>query len=198
LPLNAEETKAGFESYIDTIDIDHDKIPEFRAWIRKYPNTDKAVYVGVYSTVKLDIPYVHVTFALPESNVTAILVPYNIGGDEFLLSSAGGTSKYGGEYFSTISDDDGEPGTPERIRCHHIPGHKEEFHLFVKGGEVFCTHRFSLFGFTFLTLHYELEKLETAPARDVKELMHKATNVRKRRRSPPQPPPANAPAVKPR
>jgi hypothetical protein len=177
LPLTERETAAGFESYIDTIDVDHDKVPEFRAWIRKYPNTDKAVYVGVYGMVRLDIPYVHVTFALPEANVTAILVPYNVGEGDFLLTSARGTSMYGGEYYSTIVDDDENPTTPERISCHRIPGHKEQFHVYVKNGELFCTHRFDLFGFTFLTLYYELEKLPVAPQRDVKQLMNAASNA---------------------
>jgi hypothetical protein len=181
LPIDHREAGKALESHIDTIDVNHDNNPDIRAWIRTYPNSDKAVYVAVYTTLKLDIPYIHVTFPLPEANVTAILVPHNTGKGDLLLTSARGNSRFGGEYYSRIVDDDGDPGTPERVRCHSIPGHKEELHVFVKDGGLFCTHRFYLFGFNFLTLQYEMERGPVAREWDLNELMNKAVHITKGR-----------------
>jgi hypothetical protein len=182
LPIDDVEAGRGFESHIDTIDVDHDKKADVRAWIRTYPNSDDVVYVGIYSTLKLDMPYISVGFALPEANVTAVLVPHNVDGDGFLLTSARGDSNFGGEYFTLIDDDDGNRSTRERVRCTRITFHKEEIHVFVQDGKLLCRHRFYLFGLKFLTLNYDLEKKEYAPPKaNLKELVKKAPSVTRRK-----------------
>jgi len=76
VPMNQRETLRGVRSRIDTIDVDGDGIPDIRAWIRSFADTDEPIYIGIYTTYRDDERgYVSVGFPLPQTNFTATLVP---------------------------------------------------------------------------------------------------------------------------
>ncbi len=49
-PFRLEEVARGVVSWIDTIDVDEDGIPEFRAWVRAYEDSGEPLFVGIYTT----------------------------------------------------------------------------------------------------------------------------------------------------
>src|SRR5262249_39820710 len=54
LPFDVREARQGVESHIDTIDFDHDKTIDLRGWVRVYRQSRIPIYVGIYTTRRLD------------------------------------------------------------------------------------------------------------------------------------------------
>ena len=128
LPVDDAEAGRGLDSHIDCIDIDHDKAPDIRGWVRTYKGTDIVVYVGVYTTITLDDgPYVSVGFPLPDANLTATLVPMNRREHDFLLKSSKWGSKYAGDYIASID----ESRSPRRISAFRMRFLREEIEVYV-------------------------------------------------------------------
>jgi hypothetical protein len=180
LPIDDAEAGRGLESHIDSIDINHDKIVDLRGWVRTYSNTDVTVYVGIYTTINLsDGAYVSVGFPLPDSNLTATLVPMNRRNHGFLLKSRKWHSRYAGDYIALLDD----TVVPARISAFRIRGFREEIEVYVRQEQLFTDHRFYFLGCKFLTLHYKISRKPLSVPRDVRALvvaapaLHKAEPV---------------------
>ncbi|HEY5891030.1 MAG TPA: hypothetical protein VIW94_10055 [Acidimicrobiia bacterium] len=152
-PFDAEEVHEGVVSWIDTIDIDADGVPDFRAWVRAYEKSREPIYVGIYTVVRAGVTgYVSVGFPLPSGSFTATLLPRNNRGDGFLLSSREGS--FQGHYLSVA-----DPETNE-LTVVRLNSFDEEIDVYVEEGRVFTDHRFYLGGIEFMYLHYEIARID--------------------------------------
>ncbi|MFZ0015308.1 MAG: hypothetical protein WAL25_14470 [Acidimicrobiia bacterium] len=150
-PFNLEEVQRGVVSWIDTIDVDDDGIPDFRAWIRAYRDTSEPLYVGVYTVVQSDdTAYVSVGFPLPSGSFTATLLPAHFRESGLLLSSRRGD--FQGHYLSIV-----DPET-EAISVARLDSFHEEIEVYVEDAELRTDHRFFLGGLEFMALHYEITR----------------------------------------
>jgi hypothetical protein len=149
-PFEIEESQGGVISRIEVIDVDHDGVTDFRAWIRAYPNGDP-LYVGIYTVQEIDgIAYVAVGFPIPSGSFTATLVPSNHRGDGLILRSDAGAPHAG--HYLTFLDAEGLLSTVQ------LRAFGEEIEVFMLDGELKTEHRFMLGGALFLTLHYEIRR----------------------------------------
>jgi hypothetical protein len=150
VPMNQREALRGVVSRIDTIDVDGDGVPEVRGWIRSYQTTGAPIYVGIYTTYRHeDRGYVSVGFPLPNANFTATLVPSNRDGGGLRLTSRS-TLPHAGHYLSFVDADTRDLTT---LAVH---GFAEELDVAMVDGELRAEHRFWVFGFPFLVLHYRI------------------------------------------
>lgn len=150
-PFRLEEVSRGVVSWIDTIDVDEDGVPDFRAWVRAYRDSNEPLYVGIYTTVRIgDTGYVSVGFPLPAGSFTATLLPSQFRDDGLLLSSRQG--EFQGHYLSVVAPDSGE------ITVAKLEAFDEEIQVYVIDGELLTDHRFFLGGVEFMSLHYEIAR----------------------------------------
>jgi hypothetical protein len=156
IPSNIEEAQRGMVSTIDTIDLDGDDEIDVRGWIRTFADTGKPIYVGIYTSFRHeDRGYVSVGFPIPSANFTATLEPRNLGDHDFLLTSRSELA-FPGHYLSSV-DSERDALTVLKLLSFH-----EQIHVYVTGGDLKTEHSFSLLGQRFLTLHYAIERLQTA------------------------------------
>ena len=154
VPMNQRDALRGVHSRIDTIDVDGDGIPDIRAWIRSFADTDEPIYIGIYTTYRDDERgYVSVGFPLPQTNFTATLVP-RARPDGGLTLTSRSSLPHPGHYFTYVDPDTRALTTAE------VPGFAEELDVYVADGEVRAEHAFWVFGFPFLVLHYRIHPKE--------------------------------------
>jgi hypothetical protein len=150
VPMNQREATRGVVSRIDTIDTDGDGVPDIRGWIRSYRATGAPIYVGIYTTYRHDgRGYVSVGFPVPNGNFTATLVPSNQDGGALRLTSRSALP-HTGHYLSFV-----DPETRD-LTTLAVHGFAEELDVFVRDGALGAEHRFWVFGFPFLVLHYRI------------------------------------------
>lgn len=150
-PFHVEEVQRGVVSWIDTIDVDDDGVPDFRAWVRAYEDSNEPLYVGIYTVVRSEgTAYVSVGFPLPAGSFTATLLPSHVRGDGLLLSSRRG--EFQGHYLSVV-----DPKT-EEISVAKLESFDEEIEVYVVDAELFTDHRFFLGGIEFMMLHYDITR----------------------------------------
>lgn len=129
-PFNVEEAADGVSSWIDTLDLDDDGKPEFRAWVRAYAGTMEPMYVGIYTVVRHDgVGYVS---------------------DGLMLTSRHGA--FGGHYLSVV-----DPHT-DQWSVVGVGGFDEEIEVYVTDGELAADHRFFIAGVEFMSLHYSIDR----------------------------------------
>jgi len=154
IPSNIEEAQRGMVSTIDTIDLDGDEEIDIRGWIRTFADSGKPIYVGIYTSFRHEgRGYVSVGFPIPSSNFTATLEPHNVGENELLLTSRSDLP-FPGHYLSSVDSE------RDALTVLKLLFFREEIHVFLADGELRTEHSFSLAGQRFLTLHYEIERLE--------------------------------------
>jgi hypothetical protein len=150
VPMNQREALRGVHSRIDTIDTDGDGAPDVRGWIRSFADTDAPIYVGIYTTYRHDARgYVSVGFPLPHANFTATLAP-RARADGGLTLTSRSALPHAGHYLTYI-----DPVT-RALTSLAVHGFAEELDVHVVDGELRAEHRFWVFGFPFLVLHYRI------------------------------------------
>jgi hypothetical protein len=150
-PFHLEEVQRGVVSWIDTIDVDEDGVPDFRAWVRAYQDSNEPLYVGIYTVVRQgETGYVSVGFPLPSGSFTASLLPSRLRGDGLLLSSRRG--RFPGHYLSVVDPESGE------ISVLKLSSFDEEIEVYVESGELLTDHRFFIGGVEFMSLHYTITR----------------------------------------
>jgi hypothetical protein len=159
IPSNIEEAQRGMVSTIDTIALDDDEEIDIRGWIRTFADTGRPIYVGIYTSFRHeDRGYVSVGFPLPSANFTATLLPRNAGDHDFELTSRTDLA-FPGHYLSSVDSD------RDALTVVKLLSFEEQIYVYVADGELRTDHSFSLAGQRFLTLRYEIERLEgAAPA----------------------------------
>lgn len=150
VPFNQREAQRGMRSFVDTVDIDHSGDVDIRAWIRTFEDSGDPIYVGIYTVLRGGgRGYVSVGFPLPSSNITVTLLPKNAP-DGGLVLTTETSLPYPGHYLSAIERDGGDLTTLKLLLF------SERIEVFLRNGDLFTDHRFSLGGITFLTLHYSM------------------------------------------
>jgi hypothetical protein len=154
VPMNQRETQRGVRSRIDTI-TDAAGTITVRGWIRSYLDTDKPIYVGVYTTYRHgDRGYVSVGFPVPEGSFTATLLPVGRadGGLTLTSESTVDTAGQTGHYLSYVDREDGS------LTTLGVPGFAERLDVHVVDGALVAEHAFAVFGMPFLVLHYTITR----------------------------------------
>jgi hypothetical protein len=157
IPSNIEEAQRGMVSTIDTISLDGDEEIDIRGWIRTFADSGKPIYVGIYTSFRHENRgYVSVGFPIPSANFTATLLPRNAGEHDLLLTSRTELG-FPGHYLSSV---DSERDALTVLKLLYF---QEWIYVYVADGDLKTDHSFSLAGQRFLTLHYEIERLASAP-----------------------------------
>lgn len=156
IPSNIEEAQRGMVSIIDTIAVDGTDEIDIRGWIRTFADSGKPIYVGIYTTFRHeDRGYVSVGFPIPSANFTATLLPCNDGEHDLVLTSRTDL-EYPGHYLSSV---DSERDALTVLKLLYF---QERIFVYVADGELKTDHSFYLAGQRFLTLKYEIERLDVA------------------------------------
>lgn len=151
-PFQLEEVRGGVVSWIDTIDLDGDGNPDFRAWVRAYADSLEPLYVGIYTTFRAgDTGYVSVGFPLPTGSFTATLYPSHLANGDLLLTSRHPDPRVG-HYLSLVDPHTGHVSVVELTTFH------EEIHVFLREGRLLTDHRFFLGRTEFMSLHYTISR----------------------------------------
>jgi hypothetical protein len=158
IPLDPMETSKGMSSEVIRLSTKEGE-PKMTCWLRKNTGSNKVVYSGFYSAIKIDNqPFVRVVFPLPNGNVTVILEPeFREDGSFRLISTRRKFGKAGYYRVKEIS--------PGIVKVRLIPL-KESIHVYEDEHGVLRTdHEFRFWGMKFLKLHYQLMEKVAADSR---------------------------------
>jgi hypothetical protein len=154
IPSNIEEAQRGMVSTIDTITLEGSQEIDIRGWVRTFADSGKPIYVGIYTSFRHeDRGYVSVGFPIPNANFTATLLPRNAGRHDLELTSRTDLP-YPGHYLSSV---DSERDALTVLKLLYF---QERISVYVAEVELKTDHSFYLAGQRFLTLHYEIERLD--------------------------------------
>ena len=146
LPIDVMDAAAGVTS--DVYDLDGEA-----AWLRRYQDSQRVIYAGVYSVFRPDgqPPLVRVAFPLPNGNVVVLLRPENGEDGALRLVSHGRHFGEPGMYLTVVRDD----GT---VSARRTP--VAEVFMVYDGadGELRTDHVLSMNGYRMARLHYRIER----------------------------------------
>jgi hypothetical protein len=153
VPMSQREAQHGVRSRIDTITLGPaSDVIAVRGWIRSFADTDKPIYVGIYTTYRREgRGYVSVGFPLPQASFTATLLPQARPGGGLVLDSRSDLDQPG--HYLTYIDAQTADLTTAAVR-----GFAERLDVYVEAGQLRAEHAFWVFGFPFLVLHYRMHR----------------------------------------
>jgi hypothetical protein len=98
LHLPYGERYVDIDSWIELIDLDHDRRADYRAWVRIVPGQTAAMQIGAYRHFRSTRGRSHIAavLPLPSGNLTAVLTLRNFAGDGVELSTKDRTSDIAG------------------------------------------------------------------------------------------------------
>jgi hypothetical protein len=153
VPLSSLDTSRGMSSNVFAV-VDHAGRHQFTAWVRQLRATGNVIYAGAYSTAIVPagaMVCVRVVFPLPNGNAIVLMRPVvNADGSLTLISSGEGFGAPG--FYFTVHGRDGQ------VTARYVKSLRESIRVFVADGEVRADHQLSLWGRTFLRLHYQCRK----------------------------------------
>lgn len=146
LPIDVMETATGVTS--DVYEVEGQA-----AWLRRYQDSQRVIYAGVYSvcTPEGQPPLIKVAFPLPNGNVVVLLRPEN--GDNGVLRLVSRGSRFGepGMYL-TVGRGDGKAAA-RRTPIYEL------FTVYEgAGGELRTDHLLEMHGYRLAHLHYRMER----------------------------------------
>ena len=153
VPLSGLDTSRGMTSDVmPLVDVETDEVV-FTAWVRQLLGTGHVIYAGAYSTCTVP-DYagrcVRVVFPLPNGNAIVVMRPLAHPDGSLSLVSAGERFGSPGFYF-TVGGSGGD------VWARYLRALRERIHVYsVDGDDVRADHVLSLWGATFLRLHYRL------------------------------------------
>jgi hypothetical protein len=160
VPLSNLDTSRGMTSeVIRVVDASTNK-PLFTAWVRQLVATGNVIYVGAYSACTVPdnaTPCVRVAFPLPNGSAMVFMRPVAHMDGSLSLVSAGQAFGDPGFYF-TVQDG------PGAIRARYLRALRETIHVYPVDGDLRADHVLSLWGTTFLRVHYRLRRRDAAPS----------------------------------
>lgn len=153
VPLSGLDTSRGMTSeVVPLVDGATDEIV-FTAWVRQLLGTGDVIYAGAYSTCQLPDSAgrcVRVVFPLPNGNAIVVMRPLAHPDGSLSLVSAGDGFGGPGFYFTVH----GQGGV---VWARYLKALRESIRVYPEsGGEIRADHVLTLFGATFLRLHYRL------------------------------------------
>jgi hypothetical protein len=152
VPLSGLDTSRGMTSdVLPVTDAATDRVV-FTAWVRELKGTGHVIYAGAYSTC--EVPNyrgrcVRVVFPLPNGNAVVVMRPIARADGSLILVSAGEEFGSPGFYF-TVHGRDGV------VWARYVRAMRESIHVYATGEDVRADHVLTLWGATFLRLHYRL------------------------------------------
>jgi hypothetical protein len=158
VPMNQRQALRGVHGRIDTIELDGRII---RGWIRSYADTDEPIYIGIYTTYRLnDVSgssggsgYVSVGFPVPGGSFTATLAPRSRPDGGLTLDSRVPGDTQTGHYLALADESSGD------LTAAAVRGFAERLDVYVSAdGQLRAEHAFWVFGIPFLTLHYRMTR----------------------------------------
>jgi hypothetical protein len=154
LPLSALDTSRGMTSDVfSVVDPTSGEIV-FTAWVRKLLGTGRVIYAGAYSSCQAPGfagRCVRVVFPLPNGNAIVIMRPVANPDGSLSLVSAGNRFGDPGFYFTVHG-----PGGV--VWARYLRSLRETIKVYPAEGEVRADHVLTLWGTTFLRLHYRLRR----------------------------------------
>ncbi|MBK6312865.1 MAG: hypothetical protein IPF53_00715 [Blastocatellia bacterium] len=153
IPLSGLDTSGGMTSEVLQLVEPATGDVRLTAWVRELLSTGRVLYAGTYSPCAipgLDGPCLKVVFPLPNGNAMVIMRPVLHADGSMTVASTG--RKFGdpGFYF-TVHDGDG------RMWARYVRTLREAIHVYpAEDGRVRADHELTIFGMTFLRLHYRL------------------------------------------
>ena len=152
VPLSSLDTSHGMTSRVMPVSR-QDGTPLFTAWMRELIGTGDVIYAGAYSTCRVpgfDGRCVRVVFPLPNGNAIVIMRPIAHSDGSLTLISSGDRFGDPGFYF-TVHDADGA------LHARYLRSFRETIHVYgAPEGGVRADHVLTIWGLTFLRLHYRL------------------------------------------
>lgn len=154
VPLSNLETSRGMTSEVLPIVEPATNRSVWTAWVRQLVGTGNVIYAGAYSTCTVPdgaTPCVRVVFPLPNGNAMVLMRPVAHPDGSLTLVSAGGAFGSPGFYF-TVRASDGA------VWARYVRALRESIHVYASDESIRADHVLSLWGLTFLRLHYRLQK----------------------------------------
>lgn len=159
VPLSNLDTSRGMTTEVLSIVDSAADRPVWTTWVRELVGTGNVIYAGAYSTCTVpdsNTPCVRVVFPLPNGNAMVLMRPVAHADGSLTLISAGTAFGSPGFYF-TVRAPDGV------VWARYLRTLRESIHVYVVEGTVRADHKLSLWGITFLRLHYRLRQRLVAP-----------------------------------
>ncbi len=156
VPLSGLDASRGMTSEIlQLIDSASGEV-RYTAWVRELIGSGNTLYAGTYSVCCVPAyhsPCVKVTFPLPNGNAIVVMRPeVHADGSLTLLSSGAGFGDAG--FYFTVHQD-------SQIYARYVRPLRESIHVYAgQQGETRADHVLTLWGKTFLRLHYRLKAQE--------------------------------------
>lgn len=152
VPLSGLDTSRGMTSRVEPV-VDHGtNTLQFTTWVRQLVGTGDVIYAGAYSICTVPgyaARCVRVVFPLPNGNAIVVMRPVVHRDGSLSLVSAGEGFGSPGFYFTVH----GRGGV---VWARYLRALRETIHVYAAGGDVRADHVFTLWGATFLRLHYRL------------------------------------------
>ena len=145
------EASTGISS--DVYRVDRIGMPAEAAWLRRYQDSKRVIYAGVYSVCRPDgqPPLVKVAFPLPNGNVVVLLRPENSTDGALRLVSRGRRFGEPGMYL-TVADVAGV------VSVRRTPV-AEVFTVYESAPrELRTDHLIAIYGYRLARLHYRIER----------------------------------------
>lgn len=154
IPLSSLETSRGLRSEVlDLVDPTTGHV-EMTAWLRRLLGSGNVLYAGAYSTCRVPNyrgECVKVVFPLPNGNAMVIMRPLAHADGSFSVLSHGERFGDPGFYFTVHST--------RGVHARYLASLTEGIRVYLAEEDtVRADHVFSLWGLTFLKLHYRLKK----------------------------------------
>lgn len=155
VPLSSLETSRGITSEIVQLADRQSGEIRYTAWVRQLIGSGHVLYAGSYSlceTPGFSGPCVKVVFPLPNGNAVVIMKPEAHADGSFSLTSSGRAFGDPGFYF-VVHKADG------RIFARYLRALRESIRVYTaEETSVRADHTLTLWGLTFLRLHYRLQE----------------------------------------
>jgi hypothetical protein len=158
VPLSGLDTSRGVTSEIIQLLAPSNKEVRYTAWVRELIGTGNTLYAGSYSVCTIPAykgKVVKVVFPLPNGNAIVVMKPTIHEDGSFTLASSGAGFGDAGFYF-TVHRPDG------RSYVRYVRALRESIHVYeTNSGDIRADHVLTLWGLTFLRLHYRLRLRES-------------------------------------
>ena len=157
VPLSNLDTSRGMVSDVRSVVDASTGRHVFTTWVRQLVATGRVIYSGAYSTCTVpdgSMPCVRVVFPLPNGNAIVIMRPTSRPDGSVSLVSAGAGFGSPGFYF-TVTAPDGA------VWARYVRSLRETIRVYEADGQLRADHVLSLWGFTFLRLHYLMRRRDS-------------------------------------
>ncbi len=153
VPLSGLDTSRGMSSDVLPVVGTSDHVM-FTAWVRTLRGSGRVIYAGAYSTC--EVPgfagrCVRVVFPLPNGNAVVIMRPVANADGSLSLISAGDGFGSPGFYFTVRVED-------RVVWARYVKSLRESIRVYQDTDGVRADHRLTIWGATFLRIHYRLQR----------------------------------------